>query len=209
MEKSTPELLLPNKFGRVFLMSMEESLGQADLVSVLKFAKLEKLINSFPPSDQEPLIMFDLFSKISKSLEGIYGWRAGRGLALVAGRNSFKYCLWNSGYEIGVADLEFRFLPQETKITRGLNLFANYFMSQTNQLILVEENQDYYLWKSQRCPLCWQRISHSPICHYFVGYLQSALSWLSNGKYYRVKEIECSASGDAWDLFQIDKKYLE
>lgn len=209
MGNSTPELLLPNNFGRVFLMSLEESLGQENLNSVLEHAGLKSLASTYPPDNREPLVMVDLFSRIIKSLEDVYGWHGGRGLALIAGRNSFKYCLWNADDAMGIANLEFRLLPHERKIIRGLTLLANYFMSQTNQLISVEEDEGYYLWKNQCCPLCWQRTSHSPVCHYVVGYLQSGLNWLSSGKYYRIKEIECCARGDDWDLFQIDKQYLE
>ena len=78
-----------------------------------------------------------------------------------------------------------------------------------DEQVSVVENDQNWTWRSQHCPLCWQRTSTEPVCHFTVGMLQEFLAWASSGRVYSVNEIECQAAGADACLFQIDKKALD
>jgi predicted hydrocarbon binding protein len=69
----------------------------------------------------------------------------------------------------------FRLLPPHTKILEGLTILANAFNQYSDQSVRVEETEADYLWHIERCPICWERHSITPVCHAEVGMLQEAL----------------------------------
>jgi predicted hydrocarbon binding protein len=208
-ESAHPSPSPPNQFGRNFLLSLTEVLGQAGINAVLNRAELGDLIDAFPDDNQGPLNQPDLFSRVGEALEGLYGLRGGRGLALRAGRASFQRCLRQFGAEAGLEDVEFRLLPLEQKIHRGLNQLAALVNRYWYDQVIVAEDETFYYWNVRGCPFCFQRQASDPVCHFMVGYLQSALYWLSGGKFYAVQEQSCAASGDPQDVIRIDKKPLD
>ncbi len=98
---------------------------------------------------------------------------------------------------LGIADLVFRPLHLGIKMKIGLEVFAETFNKFTDQIVRLGEERDRHLWIIERCPVCWQRNTQGPCCHLAVGLLQESLSWVSNGRSFRVEEVECIAAGDA------------
>jgi len=72
----------PNRMGRVILLGMEEILGHSGVNAVLNLANLPVYINDYPPYNQDLCFPFNHISQLQVGLEGAYGPRAGRGLAL-------------------------------------------------------------------------------------------------------------------------------
>ncbi len=200
---------LPNRFGRFFLLSLEEILGRSGMNAVLNQAGLTKLIDELPPDDTSRRVSSDLFSQVSEALEGVYGVRGGRGIALRAGRASFKLNLRTYGTAMGMEAVDFRLLPLNQKIRQGLQALARLYNEQNFQEVELSEDDEFIYWKSPGCPLCFERRSRDVVCHYTVGLLQEALYWLSAGKYYHVDEVECAACGDLGDLIRVDKNALD
>jgi predicted hydrocarbon binding protein len=144
-----------------------------------------------------------------QALEDMYGPRAGRSLAIRAGRSGFKYGLREFGSMLGLSDLAFRLLPLGIKLKIGLNAMADTFNNFTDQRVNLEERSDRFVYVIQRCPVCWHRQSDEPCCYAALGLLQETISWISNGKSFNIQETFCIASGDKTCTFLIDKRPLD
>jgi predicted hydrocarbon binding protein len=205
----TEAFYYPNKMGRIILLSMEEVIGHIGVNAVLNLANLNNRINNYPPNDLEKGFSFTELSKIQDALEGLYGPRGGRGLALRTGRVCFKYGLREFGPLLGATDMSFRLLPFDPKLRAGADLFAEAFNKYSDQRVRVEEQTDRFLWHIDQCPICWQRQTDAPVCHLAVGILQESLYWASGGKVYNVEETACIAMGDPACTIVVEKKPLD
>lgn len=201
-----PELYhWPNKMGRMLLLALEDVMGRNGVNAALNLAKLQHLVNNYPPNNLDLEFSFGDLSRIMQSLEDMYGPRGGRGLAIRAGRAGFKYALKDFGSLLGIADLAFRLLPLGMKLKVGLNAMADTFNDFTDQRVRIEEETGRFLYIIERCPVCWERHSDTPCCYAATGLLQETVSWISNGKNFEIQEVSCIAMGDASCTFTIDK----
>jgi len=199
----------PNKMGRIILLSLEEVIGQENVSVVLKQAGLDHYINHFPPDDLELKFSFSELSQLQVGLEQLYGPRAGRGIALRAGRVCFKHGLREFGPMLGLADLSFRLAPFDAKLRMGAEVFADIFNRFTDQRVRVESTPQALAWHIDVCPVCWQRTTDAPVCHLAVGILQESLYWVSGGKVFKVEETACIAKGDSSCTILIHKESLD
>ena len=195
----------PNRMGRIILLSMEEVMGRTGVNAVLRLASLSSLIENYPPDDAVLSFPFSIVSSLGETLEQIYGPHGGRGLALRIGRACFNYGVRQYGTQLGLTEMAFRLLPLPLKLNAGAKAFAELFNNFTDQRVRVEEDDTQLFWHIDRCPLCWQRHVHEPVCHLAVGLLQEALYWLSGGKVFNVEEKTCIAAGDQTCTIAIDK----
>ncbi len=199
----------PNKMGRIALLAFEEVLGRNGLNAVLNLAGLAHLIRNYPPNNLDRAFPFSELAAIHEHLDKVYGQRGGRGLALRAGRACFKYGLREFGSTLGVANLAFRLLPLNMKLSTGAQAFADIFNRYSDQIVRLEEHTDHILWHIERCPICWGRRSEEPCCHLAVGMLQESLFWVSGGKYFQVEEVRCIACGDSTCTVLVDRSPLD
>lgn len=195
----------PNRMGRIILLSMEEVMGRNGVNAVLKLASLSPLIENYPSDTSERAFPFSTLSAMTDMLEQAYGPHGGRGLALRIGRACFNYGIRQYGAQMGVTEMAFRLLPLPAKVSAGAKAFAQLFNTFTDQRVRVEEEDGKLLWQIERCPLCWGRRAHGPVCHLAVGVLQEALYWLSGGKVFNVEEKTCIAAGDETCTIVIDQ----
>jgi predicted hydrocarbon binding protein len=107
--------------------------------------------------------------------------------------------------QMGLTEMAFRLLPLPAKLQAGVKAFAELFNKFTDQQVRVEEEDGKILWHIERCPLCWERSAHDPVCHLAVGLLQEALYWVSGGKVFNVEEKTCIAAGDSACTIEIDQ----
>ncbi len=117
-----------NNFGRIALLAYQEVLGKGGINALLHTAGLNDLIDHYPPANMDRGFDFADYTALLLALEELYGPRGGRGLALRAGRATFKDILDNYGAMAGVTDLAFKVLPLQLKIpgrpfSRGQNFF--------------------------------------------------------------------------------------
>lgn len=196
-----------NNYGRIALLSYEEVLGKKGLNILLNLASLGNLIDNYPPANMERDFDFADYTAILVALEDIYGPRGGRGLALRAGRETFKDILDNYGAMAGVTDLAFKVLPLQLKLRIGLSSAAKTFSEASDQLTTVKEDGDTIVWTIHRCPSCWGRQgADKPVCYVTVGFLQASLHWVSNGREFRINESKCCAMGESVCEFVIQKE---
>lgn len=195
----------PNQMGRIILLSMEEVMGRNGVHAVLKLASLSSLIDNYPPDDRKREFSFATVSNLTEILEQVYGPHGGRGLALRIGRACFNNGIRQYGTQMGLTEMAFRLLPLPAKVSAGAKAFAELFNSFTDQKVRLEDENGKIYWHIERCPLCWERHAHEPVCHLAVGLLQEALYWLSGGKVFHVEEVTCVATGDETCTIVIDK----
>ncbi len=196
----------PNKMGRIILTAMEQIMGRHGVNAVLNLAHLYPLVNNYPPNNLNLEFSFAEVSAIQQTLDEMYGVRGGRGLALRAGRETWKYALQEFVPVLGITDLASRILPLGIKIKIGLEVFAETFNKFTDQQVRLGEDERGYLWMIDRCPVCWQRSSNTPCCHLAVGLLEQSMNWVSRGRRFHVEEVSCIACGDDTCTIVISKK---
>ena len=209
-ELTVPEvkkkLYYPNKMGRIVLTAMENIMGRHGVNAILNLAQLHNLVDNYPPNNLDLGFTFNEFSTIQQTIEEMYGVRGGRGLALRAGRETWKYALKEFMPVLGITDLAFRTLPLGIKIKIGLEVFAQTFNRFSDQRVRLGEDERGYLWIIEQCPICWERTSEAPCCHLAIGLLEQSLDWVSRGRRFLVQEVECVATGDEACTIIISKK---
>jgi hypothetical protein len=195
-----------NNFGRIAILSYQEVLGKGGLNALLNLAELSNLIDNYPPANMDRGFDFADYTAILVALEELYGTRGGRGLAIRAGRATFKDIIDNYGAMSGVTDLAFKIMPLNMKIRFGLGQAAGTFSKVSDQQTSLREQPDSFIWTIHRCPSCWTRQgADKPLCFVTVGFLQAALQWVSNSHEFRVNESKCCAVGDTVCEFIINK----
>lgn len=195
----------PNRMGRIMLLSMEEVMGKNGVHAILKLASLHSLLDNYPADDRERAFPFSTLGTLTGTLEQLYGPHGGRGLSLRIGRACFNNGIRYYGGQMGITEMAFKLLPLHAKLNTGAKAFAELFNNFTDQKVRVEEDGDVLFWHIDRCPLCWGRHSHEPVCYLAAGLLQEALYWLSGGKVFSVEEKTCIAAGDETCTIVIDK----
>jgi len=205
-DADAPAYYYSNRMARAYLLGLEDVLGKNGVNAVLNFAGLKQRVNSYPPDDLELGFEFAELSGIQQALEEMYGPRGGKGIAMQAGRTTFKYGLQDFEAVIGIADLALRLIPLGMKIKIGAETFAGIFNRFSDQVVVLEEYGDHYIWNNERCAVCWGRHTKMPCCHLAVGILTEGLHWVSGGHEFRVEEIACIGSGDPACRFYIAKR---
>jgi predicted hydrocarbon binding protein len=200
---------LPNKIGRILLLSYEEVIGQAAVVAVQRMANVQHFVGTLPTNNLQRKFRFNDLALIHETLERMYGPRAGRGIAMKSGQVSFKYALREFGPSLGVSKLAYRLLPATKKIEKGLQTLTDLFNRYSNDTVSFQKDQDFFLWEIEHCPLCWERKTEDPCCHLAVGLIQEFLFWVSGGKHFQVEETNCIATGDTHCTFQIARNPLD
>lgn len=203
------KFFFPNKMGRIILLALEEVMGSNGVNAILNLARLQQYIGNYPPNNFAQGFSFDEVGQLLQALDEMYGPRAGRGLALRAGRACFSLGIQDFGPMLGVADLTFRILPLGMKLKVGFEVLAQVFNKFTDYLVRLDEDEQYYHWIMERCGACWGRKSDSPCCHLAVGLLEEALYWVSGGKNFYVEEVSCIATGDPACTILIGKQPLD
>ena len=199
-----------NKFARIFLESIQEITGMHGLNAILNYARLGELIANMPPDNLQREFDFAWFSMINQALLDIYGDRGGRGLSLRIGRTTFDDVLKDYGNLAGVGDVAFKILPMEEKMKFGLSAMARIFSEKSDQLSCLLDEDNQFVYRVKRCPVCWGRSNNDrPVCYYMVGLLKEGLNWVSGGKEFSVIETNCLAMGDQSCDFVINKIPLE
>jgi predicted hydrocarbon binding protein len=200
---------LPNKIGRILLLSLEEVIGHNGVNAVLNVAELPDLIRNYPPNTIDREFGFSAVGRIQQALDRLYGQRAGHGLALRTGRAGFKHALREFGPMLGMTELSYRLLPLHMKLKSGLERTAELFNRHTDQTVHLEETPEAYRFHMDLCPLCWGRRLDQPGCHLAVGFFQEGLTWVSGGKDFLVEETACAACGDAACVLRIVRQPLD
>ncbi len=196
----------PNKWARVVLTSAEEIVGDKGIAALLNMAKMSEYIDNYPPDDMEKAFDFENVGRLQQAIWDMYGPRGARVFATRAGEQSFEDGIQQFGSLANAAQAAMKLGSLSMKIKIGLGFFAKVFAQVSDQVVTVREDDDHFVWVIERCPVCWGRKSDQPVCHLAVGVLRAALAWASDGKQFRIAEVECKAMGHENCVIQIEKE---
>lgn len=200
---------MPNKLGYWTLYALQDVMGKNGVNALLNLANLRSWTNAYPSDTLEKRLDFSDYSAINGALDDMYGPRGARGLALRCGRATFDYVLKGMGLFHSAGDLAFKILPTQSKLKFGLTAIARILSQLSDQHITVVENPDHFLYTVEHCSICWGRHTDAPDCSITIGMLQSSLKWISGGSEYSVVETQCTATGDKFCVYTIQKQPLE
>ncbi len=206
---TTEAFTFPNKMGRIVYQSLEEAMGSTALAGVLALARIQQRAESYPPNNFDREFAFDELGRLLQALDEMYGARSGRGLARRAGRTCFTLGVKDFGAMLSVADVALRVLPLGLKLRVGIEVLSETFNRFTDHRVVVSEDEQYFVWSTQRCGICWGRHADAPCCHLAVGVLEEGLYWVSGGQSFYVEEVACVAAGDESCAIQIAKRPLD
>lgn len=200
-------LYYPNKIARIYISSIQETVGAETIQAILKEAGVPSDLRP-PPDNFAKEFDFAYFAAIGAALERIYGPRGERGLTLHAGRASFAKGLAEYGPITGTRELAFKMIPVEAKLRVLLKVMAEAYSRFSDQRTTTAETDDHFQFIVHTCPRCWGRSSDKPICYSGIGILADGCSWVSGGKTFLIEETACIATGAEACVFQVGKRPL-
>ena len=207
-EKKEASYYFANKMGRIVLLALEETAGRESFRAILRSARTQDRLDDFPPNDFDAGFSFGELGRIQQALEELYGLRTGRQLARRTGRACFRIGVEDLRPVLGIADLLFRVLPLRIRSRVGFEVLAQMFNRYSDQVVRLEEDDQYLTWVTERCGVCWGRDSDTPCCDLLVGLLEEGLYWLSGGASFFIEESSCIATGDPTCTILIGKRPL-
>ncbi len=204
------EIMIVDAYMRWALQAAEEVVGEKGMHVILRQAKLEHLINNYPPN--EPAVVgnysFGDYSNLSAALLSFFG-RAGKSMTLRIGRLSAQYAVEQQSAAYGLNTLvkASRVLPLTAQLKAGLMVMQNGFRKLMGEemKLSVEDRGDKFAYIAETCPICAGKGAEAPICWVHNGALDQSISWLT-GKHFVIEEIECRATGDPACVWEVSKK---
>lgn len=203
------EYYYPNLWARLVLVSAEEILGEKGIAALLNLAGLPELIGNYPPENVHKEFPFTSIAKIQKAFWIMLGSRGARVFATRAGEQTLRYGLNQFGAVARAAQAAMRIGSLESRIRVGVEFFAKFFNTVSDQKVRVEEDENYWYWIIERCPMCWNQKAEEPMCHLGVGVLQAAAAWATDGMRFRVGPTQCIGMGAKEGIIQIEKPKRE
>ena len=188
---------LPNNFVQLTLLAFEDVTGSNAVKAVLNLGGFTHLVGAFPPSNSEKAFPTRDFTRILSGFEDLYGPRGGRALCHRAGEQTFLAGLKVFGIDSGA-------IP--SSLTAGLERVSWYLNSACSADTMLERTRKGLIFSIGRCPVCSDRWSAAPVCHFFTGFLREAARWSEGGKPLFVTETGCIADGDDACKFEVSTR---
>jgi len=202
----TDQYFYPNIWGRSILISAEEILGEKGIRSLLNLSGLQEYIGNYPPDNIQKAFPFTHVAKLQQGLYDMYGSKGARVFATRGGEQTFQHSMDKYDKVTKAAQAAMGLGSIDTRMKIGVNFFAKFFNTVSDQYIRIEDTDAQWLWIIERCPMCWERKADEPVCHLGVGVLNAASRWATKGSKFRISEVECIAMGAPACVLAIDKQ---
>ncbi|GAP22314.1 hypothetical protein [Leptolinea tardivitalis] len=189
-------LYYPNKFIRIFLLSLEDVAGQNGVKAILNMAGQSNLIGNYPPDNMEGEFDFSHYSMINAALNDLYGSKGARILSLRAGNAVFSESIGDLGNVLDTNSESYQSKSLEEKIEFGLALVRS-VISGKKETSIPRTEDGCFLYSVQHCPVCWGRTTSAPECFLTAGLLQAVVRWSTNGLDFPVTQVKAHSCGDA------------
>lgn len=201
-------LYYPNRIARAFFIAMEDVMGRHGLANLLSLADLTAYADSPPPNTLERQFDFAAMAALNEALEGMYGPRGGRGMALRIGRAAFAQGIRHFGVMRGIGDQAFQALPLQQRLDYGLRGLAALFTRFSDQESSTTGDEHALYFRTEFSPMAWGRRADKPVCHAMIGIIQECLRWSSNGYEFYVREVSCRATGADACVFRVNRSAI-
>ena len=196
-----------NSIMRLALSSTEATLGKSGYYAAVHVAGLDRLLDAPPPDNTQLETPGEDFSALLTAIVNMYGETTTRGL----------FRRWGAAF--GGAALRRRpsaallrpmlsLLPLQRRVRTVLNAALNEADAARGEALhTLRDKRDQYVLIFNDCLYCAGMHPAEPICYAVVGTLETILKW-GTGRDFAVREVKCSARGDAACVFEIDKQPL-
>jgi predicted hydrocarbon binding protein len=185
---------LSNRRARIYLDAVAETSGQYGFPAVLTLAGLHAWLEALPPYNDAHEVDFVDFGALNAMLVKMYGPRAGRALALWAGRVSFMALTPSLDDLVNVQSASFQAQSPKERVRVVMDAIVDSRRLGTMEATL-QSLGNQFTYALDPCPFCFgQKHVAYPICHGAVGFLQQAVEWVGAGDDYIVEEASCAAT---------------
>jgi predicted hydrocarbon binding protein len=186
---------LPNSLFFFILSELELIIGTNGKNTVLKYSKLDRLIDNPPPNNYEPGEPVDTFSRLFTSLIDIYGEKGFISVIRGAGKKSFFQMMESFPGLFGIGSLN---LKDKEPVDKFKLVYETYIknvtaMFGTSTTIAVEE--DRIVEDMPDCPWCVGVKSRGPICVIEGDFVTGMGLWAGIERV-DVVETLCKGKGD-------------
>jgi predicted hydrocarbon binding protein len=201
----TDQYFYPNIWGRSILTSANEILGDNGVNALLNLAGLAEYIGNYPQDNIKKEFPFSHVARLQQALYDMYGSRGARVFATRGGEQTFQHSM-NKYDKVQRAALAAMSIGStETRHRVGLQFFSKFFNTVSDQVVRIDDDENYWYWIIECCPMCWERTAEEPVCHLGVGVLNAASTWATGGAKFRIQEVECIARGDENCVYALEK----
>lgn len=185
--------LLPVRFFRLFLETLNAELGEKTLTMVLEKADLDtERLNPEAVSRLTSSTAAETYARIQHALRIYYG-RGARGTLLRIGRLLWGRLLESASIPEKAQAQLVRSLPTSLRLKAVLDVLAR-LMREKNGDITVHTLDLNLLLADHSSAATIGQTEKNPICIVTLGLMQEALIWVS-GHEYDVEEVSCRAMG--------------
>lgn len=199
----TPDTPYPNTLLLQFTQGIVAVLGQKGLDTALNEAGLHRLVDAMPPDDLESVVSVGEYARLHGVVEQLTG-RASKRLLQRIGWEAFQWGIAQQNAMTSLTSLALKAMPvrlQQQAILLGLRRGLTDLIPSTQIELKSREGGVIYL--DHTCPICQDRESAEPCCHYYIGYLQAVVQF-ATGRSATVTETLCRAQSGVACRFEIE-----
>lgn len=197
----------PNRWVRIILETTEEIVGKNGVDALLNLAGLKQYIGNYPPDNMSKEFSFEDVGKLQKAYWDMYGERGARAFAIRAGAKTLNDGIERFGKVAMAARAALKIGSVDRRISVGLDFFAKFFNTVSDQQVSVTEDDKNWYWHIQVCPMCAGREADKPVCHLAVGVLQGAIeNFVDKQARFRITPTQCIAAGADEGVIEIEKQ---
>ncbi|MBU7013220.1 MAG: hypothetical protein HXS52_08625 [Theionarchaea archaeon] len=202
------ERKMDNLTMRIFLETLENTVGPGGLKSILNFARLQKYIEELPPQNDGIEIPLQDVRSLVAGLTELFGEKGARALQFRAGREFVRVGVVEAGTMAKALLAASHLLPENRRMRLALEKYAEEsekrLPSEHRPRIEVREEEDHFLIIEKSSTESEGLVSQSPVCNIYAGLLYGLVEWIT-GHPHTVEEIECRAQGCNADVFRVSK----
>lgn len=201
------DLFYPNRWVRIILETTEDIVGESGMNALLNLASLSHYVGNYPPDDMKKGVPFADVGRLQDAYWQMYGDRGARAFAIRAGAKTFNDGLERFGKVAAAARAALKIGSVDRRISVGLEFFAKFFNTVSDQKVSVTEDDKNWYWNIHDCPMCAGRSADKPVCHLAVGVLQASMeNFVDKNARYRITPVQCQAMGAEQGVIEIEKQ---
>ena len=196
-----------NSIMRLAMSSTETTLGKNGYYAAVHVAGLDRLLNALPPENTKLETPVEDFSALLNAIFNMYGEVSTRGLFRRWGATFGEAAVRRRPSAALLRPL-LSLLPLQRRVRTILDALVNEANAARGEALhTLADRRDQYVLTFNDCLYCTGVHPVEPICYSIVGTLEAVLKW-GTGRDFAVREVKCSARGDAACVFEIDKQPL-
>jgi predicted hydrocarbon binding protein len=185
---------IPNQLLHLTFMTTKEIIGKDGLNTLLRYSKLDKFIDNFPPPDFEMVYPIGEFIQFVTGTIDIFGERGARPILFHGGKRAFELSLefFPEMHRIDKTKTVDRKFEEFVSLYKNAVEASKYIYGDVFTFTEVPEGAALEIGP---CFWCLGLKTEKPICHAQVGFQHGFLSWVVGGEV-KIEETHCIAAGD-------------